>query len=486
MLALYGLLMLIVIVALLISNRATPFSAFTVIPLTIALIAGFSLGDIGEFATEGVANIANTAALQVFGILFFTIMLQAGAFDPFVARILKIAGRSPLKVALATVLLSQIIAFDGDGTATYLIVISAMLPLYRGLGMNPLVLATLVGLSFGVQNMVPWGGPMARAAASINVEVNDLWIPLLPVQAAGLAAVWVVGYILGKREEVRLSVPGESSTFAVGNTKFFGIKRTERPREAVGAGSGRATNASSGAGSDSATAVAIDPIVPPRPSAQMETDSEEDLTRPRLVWINCALIVLVIGVLIADIIPAPMVFMLGTIIVLMMNYPSAKLQLEIIQMRSREPLMVAAILFSAGIFLGILRGSGMMKEMATTLASSVPDSWGPWLPIIIGLLATPLTLFIDVNSYYLAVLPILAETAQHLGLSAESVAMASLIGNSTVGAPLHIFSGSFWVLIALTGVKIGDHIRFYLRWGCFVSFIMLIAAIIIGLVPHPF
>ena len=485
MLALYGLLMLIVIVALLISNRATPFSAFTVIPLVIALIAGFSLSEIGEFATEGVANIANTAALQVFGILFFTIMLQTGAFDPFVARILKIAGRSPLKVALATVLLSQLIAFDGDGTATYLIVISAMLPLYRGLGMNPLVLATLVGLSFGVQNMVPWGGPLARAAASINVGVNDLWIPLLPVQAVGLAAVWVVGYILGKREEVRLSGTGEASALAGGKFKFFGTKRNGVSLRAANAGPGRGNNPSE-AGGGSATAVAIDPLVPPRPSAQMETDSEEDLTRPRLVWINCALIVLVIGVLIADIIPAPMVFMLGTIIVLMMNYPSAKLQLEVIQMRSKEPLMVAAILFSAGIFLGILRGSGMMKEMATTLASSVPDSWGPWLPILIGLLATPLTLLIDVNSYYLAVLPILAETAQHLGLSAESVAMASLIGNSTVGAPLHIFSGSFWVLIALTGVKIGDHIRFYLRWGCFVSFIMLIAAIVIGLVPHPF
>jgi CitMHS family citrate-Mg2+:H+ or citrate-Ca2+:H+ symporter len=479
MLALYGILMLIIIVALLISNRATPFSAFTVIPLAIALIAGFSMAEIGKFATEGVQNIANTAALQVFGILFFTIMLQAGAFDPFVGRILKIAGRSPLKVALATVLLSQLIAFDGDGTATYLIVISAMLPLYRGLGMNPLVLATLVGLSFGVQNMVPWGGPLARAAASLNVGVNDLWIPLLPVQAAGLAAVWVVGYVLGKREEVRLSGPGGAAMFTSGSKRIFGAKRNTNTLGAAGTGSFQS-------GGGTATTITVDPIVPPRPSAQMQTEGEEDLTRPRLVWLNCALIVVVIGVLIADVIPAPMVFMLGTIIVLTMNYPSAKLQLEVIQMRSREPLMVAAILFSAGIFLGILRGSGMMQEMATTLASSVPDSWGPWLPIIVGLLATPLTLLIDVNSYYLAVLPILAETAQHLGLAPESVAMASLIGNSTVGAPLHIFSGSFWVLIALTGVKIGDHIRFYLRWGCFVSFIMLIAAIVVGLVPLPF
>lgn len=479
MLALFGVLMLVIIVALLISNKATPFSAFTVIPLMIALIAGFSMADVGKYATEGVQNIANTAALQVFGILFFTIMLQAGAFDPFVERILKIAGRSPLKVALATVLLSQLIAFDGDGTATYLIVISAMLPLYRGLGMNPLVLATLVGLSFGVQNMVPWGGPLARAAASLNVEVNNLWIPMLPVQAAGLAAVWVVGYVLGKHETRRVSGASESAMFTSGSKKIFGATRNKNILRAAGTGSSQS-------GGGTATTVTIDPIVPPRPSAQMQTEGDEDFTRPRLVWLNCALIVVVIGVLIADIIPAPMVFMLGTIIVLMMNYPSAKLQLEVIQMRAREPLLVAAILFSAGIFLGILRGSGMMQEMATTLASSVPDSWGPWLPIIVGLLATPLTLLIDVNSYYLAVLPILAETAQHLGLSPESVAMASLIGNSTVGAPLHIFSGSFWVLIAMTGVKIGDHIRFYLPWGCFVSFIMLIATIVFGLVPLPF
>jgi CitMHS family citrate-Mg2+:H+ or citrate-Ca2+:H+ symporter len=480
MLVFYGLLMLIVIVALLISNKATPFSAFTVIPLVIALIAGFSMAEIGEFATEGVQNIANTAALQVFGILFFTIMLQAGAFDPFVARILRIAGRSPLKVALATVLLSQLIAFDGDGTATYLIVISAMLPLYRGLGMNPLVLATLVGLSFGVQNLVPWGGPLARAAGSLNVGVNDLWIPLLPVQATGLAAVWVVGFILGKREEARLSGTDAATSESFGS-KIFGLRRITNT---LGSGSGNDSRQSVGGGTS--VAVAIDPFIPPRPSAQTHTEGNEDFTRPRLVWLNCTLIVVVIGVLIADVIPAPMVFMLGTIIVLMFNYPSAKLQLEVIQMRSREPLMVAAILFSAGIFLGILRGSGMMKEMATTLASSVPDSWGPWLPIVVGLLATPLTLLIDVNSYYLAVLPILAETVQNLGLAPESIAMASLIGNSTVGAPLHIFSGSFWLLIAMTGVKVGDHIRFYLPWGCFVSFIMLIAAIVFGLIPLPF
>lgn len=145
MLVLYGTVMLVIIVALLMSNKTNPFSALTAVPLVVALIAGFGISDIEKFATEGLEGIASTVALQVFGILFFTVMQQTGVFDPVVERIVNLAGRNPLKITLATVLLTQIVALDGDGTATYLIVISEMLPLYRGLGMNPLVLATPCG-----------------------------------------------------------------------------------------------------------------------------------------------------------------------------------------------------------------------------------------------------------------------------------------------------------------------------------------------------
>ncbi|GAA3331966.1 hypothetical protein GCM10020331_090600 [Ectobacillus funiculus] len=56
-------------------------------------------------------------------------------------------------------MLALTVALDGDGTTTHMITISAMLPLYLRLGMNPLVLATVSLLSLSIMSgMTPWGG----------------------------------------------------------------------------------------------------------------------------------------------------------------------------------------------------------------------------------------------------------------------------------------------------------------------------------------
>src|SRR5690606_16989403 len=88
---------------------------------------------------------------------------------------------------------------------TALIVITALLPVYRAIGMNPLILATLLGLSNAVMNLVPWGGPSARAAAALNLDlVSDLFIPLLPAMCLGLVATFSLAWYLGLSERKRL------------------------------------------------------------------------------------------------------------------------------------------------------------------------------------------------------------------------------------------------------------------------------------------
>ena len=50
-----------------------------------------------------------------------------------------------------------------------------MLPIYQRLGMSRLTLTACVGLGAGAMNMLPWGGPTARAAATVGVEANEVW-----------------------------------------------------------------------------------------------------------------------------------------------------------------------------------------------------------------------------------------------------------------------------------------------------------------------
>ncbi|MFB8735370.1 hypothetical protein ACEQPO_21140 [Bacillus sp. SL00103] len=58
----------------------------------------------------------------------------------------------------------MLVALDGDGTTTYMITVSALLPLFLRIGMNPLILGTISLLSLGIMSgMTPWGGPATRA-----------------------------------------------------------------------------------------------------------------------------------------------------------------------------------------------------------------------------------------------------------------------------------------------------------------------------------
>ncbi len=79
----------------------------------------------------------------IFAILYFGVLIDTGLFDPLVARIIKMVGGDPLKIVMGTAVLSLIVALDGDGTITYLIVVTAFLPLYNRLGMNKLILACI-------------------------------------------------------------------------------------------------------------------------------------------------------------------------------------------------------------------------------------------------------------------------------------------------------------------------------------------------------
>jgi Mg2+/citrate symporter len=54
-------------------------------------------------------------------------------------------------------LLSLVVALDGDGTTTYMITCAAMLPLYKRIGMNPMILATIAMLSLSIMSGMTLG-----------------------------------------------------------------------------------------------------------------------------------------------------------------------------------------------------------------------------------------------------------------------------------------------------------------------------------------
>jgi len=477
MLAWTGFLTIGVILALLLSNRVAAVVALAGVPILFALIAGFSPGEIGEFVAGGLGGVVGVTVMFVFAITYFGVMRDAGLFDPIIRRIVRWAGHAPVTICLATTALAMAAHLDGAGATTFLITIPAMIPLFDRLGMSRLTLSVCVGLGAGTMNLLPWGGPTARAAATAGVPANELWVPLIPAQLAGVAAALAIAWFLGTREARRL---GRSKDAEPGRTRrtfpgFGGARKTQ---------SLTPTTASAPAGNMGSAPAAESTAVEAEVADHVEQDElsseERSLRRPRLLWFNAVLTVLVLATLIVGLAPPELIFLAGVVVALIVNYPGLKQQTARIEAHATGAMLMATTLLAAGAFLGILDGSGMITAMADAATSIIPASAAPGLPLIAGVLGVPLSLLFGPDAYYFGVLPVLNALGEQYGVSGVEITQASLLGQETVGFPISPLTGSFYLLVGLAGVDIGKHIRALFGWAWLVSIVMLGMALLTG------
>ncbi|KON68822.1 citrate transporter [Peribacillus butanolivorans] len=432
MLSFLGFSMVAVFMYLIMTKRLTPLVALMLVPIVFGLIGGFAKG-MGPMMVEGVKDIAPTAIMIFFAILYFGLMIDSGLFDPLIAQILKVVKGDPLKIVVGTAVLSMLVALDGDGTTTYMITVSSLLPLYKRLNMNPLILAAVAMLSMGVMNMTPWGGASAMAMSSLNIEASELFIPLIPVMGFGLLWVLFVAFTLGKRERKRLGIM-EIQYSTQQDTKLE-------------------------------LAATIEQI---------------DYRRPKLVWFNFLLTLVLMVCLIMDFMSFMILFMVAFAIALLVNYPLVKDQQKRISSHASNAVAVVSIVIAAGIFTGIMSGTEMIDAMANTLVSLIPDALGPYLPVIVAFLSAPFTFFMSNNAFYFGVLPIIAQAAEAYGISAAEIGRASILGQ-----PLHVISplvAAAHLLIGMVGIEFGDLQRFAIKWALGTTAVMTIAALVLGVI----
>ena len=153
---------------------------------------------------SGVLRVAPVAIMMMFAMLYFGLMLDLGLFDPLVRGLLAFVGGDPMRLCLVTAVLPMLVALDGDGATTFLISVTALLPVHRRLGLRPVVLPGIVGLAAGVMNLLPWGGPTARVMTVLHADAAQMFLPLLPAMVAGLVWVVAVAGLIGWRERRRL------------------------------------------------------------------------------------------------------------------------------------------------------------------------------------------------------------------------------------------------------------------------------------------
>jgi len=185
--------------------------------------------------------------------------------------------------------------------------------------------------------------------------------------------------------------------------------------------------------------------------------------------------------LVTAVFPTHVVFMLGTIIVLAVNYPDPQLQQKRIQAHAPSSIMLTVTLLCAGIFLGVMTQSGMVLEMSKVLINALPVSLQRYLHYIVGALGAPLGMVLGPDPYYYGIMPIIGEIVAPFGVSLETVGHAMLIGENVALSVSPVVPSTF-LAIGLAGVELKEHIRysFVPLWA--LSIVMMIFAVVIGII----
>ena len=197
MIAFVGFVMIVLIVVLLLKGKMSPIVVLTLIPTIAALVLGYHPIEITEFIKEGIGTTTSNGILFIFSVIYFGVMSDTGMFDVIVNFLVRRAGNNVIAVTVATAIIATIAHLDGTTATTVLITIPALYPVYKRMKIDSRILLCLTGACMGVMNLLPWGGPVARAATVLGMDANELWHMLIPVQIAGLVFNVVVAVLLG-------------------------------------------------------------------------------------------------------------------------------------------------------------------------------------------------------------------------------------------------------------------------------------------------
>lgn len=421
--------MVVLMMWLLLRGKNAPYVPFVIVPILFAALARFGYADISSFAVSGISKVANTAVLFIGTILYFSVMGDAGMFDPMINRLVRFADRGVISIFLATSAITMVTHLDGSGVSTYLLTIPVMLPLYEKFKIRKLDLLLTTALMAGVMNLVPWGGPFVRVGSVLNIDPSIIWQRMLPTQIFGVLLCYGFSFFLAKR------------AIRYGAGKYLALQ--------MGA------------------------------EVDIQQTSDQNLKRPNLVLVNWALTVALLASLFMGLMPSHLLFLIGAVMALFINYRGYAAQNERVKAHAANVLSMVVVVVSSGIFLGIFTGTKMVDEMVLTLIKIIPSFLAPVLHLVIGFFAAPLGMFIGADPYAYGMLPVILGVTATAGIDTQSVAIAVVMGECA-GWTISPAVSTVYLGIALIGVELKDWLKHSIPivWG--LTVLLLIFAVVTG------
>ena len=400
-------------------------------------------------------------------------------FDVLIKKLMTLMGDHVVGVAMVTAVIALAGQLDGGGASTFCIVIPAMFPVYIRMHMRKTTLLRIAILPMGIMNLLPWAGSTVRMAAVLGTEVSAMWHTMLPIQIFGIVLSLAHALLAGFQEKAR------------GAGLHGRLAETEGDID-IGDGN--------------------------------YIFEVRQLTRPKMFLFNVCLTIMVIVLLFWGVFPSYYPFMLGTGIALFANYGfTAAMHKKIITRHARPALLMCSVMMGAAVLMGILTSSiggdgkvlsaqvvelppdaipsvvrcisarislilppdavpSVMRCLAGLISGALPAALGKHLHLLLCVLALPLALSFDTDSYFYGMLPVMLGIGQAFGLEILPIAITMLILriSATFICPM---TAAVLLATGMADVTNRNHIKASALYVWGFSALNLLFAIFIGLVP---
>ncbi|MBW7572976.1 CitMHS family transporter [Caproiciproducens faecalis] len=449
-------LMIIVFMVLIMKKKMHPFAAIVSIPLLFTIIGVFfglykeaaataykmaasdvTFGDqfklLGDWIVQGLTKVSPTAFMLFFAILFFSLMLDVGLFDPITKLVIRLAKGDPVKVLVGTGIISAIVSLSGDGTTTTLICCTALIPIYKKLNLKMMNLGVILILMNTILNLLPWSGPTARVISVLEgINANEILLALVPGMAIAILYVLGVSYYLGLKERKRLGIQHLSDED-------------------------------------------IELLI-----AQNATEQKAQISTKQTIA-NTVLTIGAMFFLISGTFEPVFIFLVATVLALVINYRTVNEQKQKIQDSAADVLQTVIMIVGAGVFMGLFSYSGMSDALASSLVHIIPQSFGRYWCLITTLISAPGGFFLSNDGFFYGVLPVLAQTGVQYGFTSFQIGFASLLGQAFhMLSPLTAF---IYLLLSMTKLDMGEWQKEAGKWAVGIFIILIITGLVTGSLP---
>lgn len=450
-LAIIGFILVIALMVILVREVVAPPVVFIILPLIAAICAGFSPDLIKTAINAGERTMINTAVLFVFSIAYFTLMDEAGLFDPIIDALVKKIGHGLVPLFMVIVMVSIVAHLDGSGATTFLICATAFMPIISRFGVRPQALMATICGAASAMNMMPWAGPTLRASAMV--------------------ATYIPNYEAGT--QFNYMMPSWLFLIAMAFVNAFVISRVE---------------AAHGAGK----------LVTVTEAQQEEKEAAKLKTSKGVYTFNAILTIILLVCLFKDIgLPQYYLFMIAFAIAIVVNVPNIKDQKKKIKDLGVNAMQMCMTLMAVGVFVGILtsdtvidpaaadaayqEGTSMVDYMATFITSSLPTSITPHMHWFMALFSVPIIMMIGTDAFYYGLLPVILAIVTPFGVNPQAVA-ATLLLTATYGTFISPTVASVYVGLGICDISIGQHIKYAIRFMWPLSIISLLVGTLIGVI----